>query len=135
MIKAFVASLLAALSLSCASCTAPVLPAPRVLGKITVTIDPKVRPTRATVKLAHEVTIVLPAAHPDGYVWQIAQHNPDTLQQLSEIVVPADTGGASTVSFITRRTGRTRLLFTLVPAAAEAAVVPADVQEVQVTIE
>jgi len=133
MKKAFIASLLTALSLSCASCTAPVPPPVRALGKVTINVDPLIRPTRATVKLGYQITIVLPPAEPAGNVWQIAQHNPATLQQLSEI--HADATGLPSVSFLVRRTGTTRVLFTLVPVTGASDVEPIDMRDVQVTVE
>jgi len=133
MKKAFIASLLTALSLSCASCTAPVPPPVRVLGKVTINVDPLIRPTRATVKIGYELTIVLPAAETAGLGWQIAQHNPATLEQRSEI--HADAAGLPSVSFLARRTGTTRVLFTLVPVTGASEVEPTDVRDVQVTVE
>ncbi len=128
MKRAFVASLLTALSMSCASCTAPVTPPVQALGKVTINVEPLIRPTRAKVKLGYELTIILPPAEPAGNVWQIAQHNPATLVQRSEI--HAGAAGLPSVSFLVRRTGATRVLFTLVPVAGASEVQPVDVRDV-----
>jgi hypothetical protein len=127
----FVTLALAALWFGCAGCATT--PPKRVAaGKVTVRTDPAVNPTRATVKLAYEVTIVLGRSRP-GYGWQIAQHNAGTLQQVKDFTTNTD--GETSVAFLTLRGGLTRVLFTLLPVNSPAESQPADVEEVQLLIE
>ena len=128
---AFVLALVMALSGAGCATTPPEL---KPNGKVTITVDAAVRPTRATAKLGNEIVIVLPPPDPAGYRWQIAQHNANILKQLTEIV-PGGPAGESTISFMAIRSGGTRLLFALVPANAGNEVEPAGVQEIQVFIE
>jgi hypothetical protein len=131
--KSFTRSVLAALSLFCASCASG--PAELMItGKVTVKVDPSVRPTRATAGVANEVTVILPAETP-GYQWQIAQHNSNTLRQLTEIVPVPDSPGEAMISFLTLRNGLTRVMFTLVPTAEGPVVTPADLQEIELIID
>ena len=132
MKKVFIRLAFAALGLGLADC-ATRLPPRVVAGKVTVRTDPAVKPTRATVKLANEVTLVLRPARAPGYVWQIAQHNANTLQQVKDIGTNAE--GETTVAFLTLRSGLTRILFTLIPANSPNESQPADVEEVQLQIE
>ncbi len=132
MKKVFIRLAFAALCLGLAGC-ATRLPPRVVAGKMTVRTDPAVKPTRATVKLANEVTIVLRPARVPGYVWQIAQHNSNTLKQVKDITTNAE--GETTVAFVTLRSGTTRVLFTLLPANNPNESQPADVEDVQLQIE
>ena len=132
--KSLTRSVLAALSLSCAGC-ASVPPELMISGKVTIKVDPSVRPTRATAGGANEVIVILPAAETPGYRWQIAQHNSNTLRQLTEIVPVPDSPGEAMISFLTLRNGLTRVMFTLVPTTERPVVTPADLQEVQLTID
>jgi hypothetical protein len=124
---------LAAVALSGGGCaSAPKAPQP--IGKAVIKIDPDVRPTKATVQVANEVVVVLPPGRP-GDTWRITQHNAVTLRQLTDIVPAPDGSGEFTISFMAMRSGLTRLLFALVPAASGTGVAPADMREIQLTIE
>jgi hypothetical protein len=131
--KAISFSFLAALSVVLAGCeNAPKPPQP--VGKAIVEVQRDVRPTKATVQPANEVVVVLPPAQP-GQIWQITQHNPVTLRQLTDITPATDGSANFTVSFMAMRSGNTRLLFALVPNAGRTGVAPADIREVQIAIE
>jgi hypothetical protein len=139
--KAFYSSFLIALSGACAGCASGP-PEMKPVGKAVVRVVPEQNPTQATVQLANEVAIVLPPARP-GYEWQIVQHNAATLQQLTGIVPAPDATGEFTVSFMATRVtqgesgarGATRLLFALVPSANQGGAEPADVRDIQITVE
>jgi hypothetical protein len=139
--KAFYSSFLIALSGACAGCaTGP--PEMKPMGKAVVRVIPELNPTQATVQLANEVAIVLPAPQ-SGYEWQIVQHNTATLRQLTEIVPTNDGTGEYSVSFMTLRLtqgesgsrGATRLLFALVPTDNKTGAQPADIRDIQITVE
>jgi predicted secreted protein len=132
MKKVLVGMILAATAYAVIGC-ATKLPQRVVAGHDVVRADPAVKPTRATVKIAHEVKIVLRPPKTPGYVWQIAQHNSLTLEQKTDIVTNAD--GETSVSFLALRNGTTRVLFTLVPPNSPAESQPEDVEDVQLKIE
>jgi hypothetical protein len=132
MKKVLIALAVATLVCGGAGC-ATKLPARVIAGHDVVRADPAVKPTRATVKVAHEVKIVLRPPKTPGYVWEIAQHNSLTLEQKTDIVTNAD--GETSVSFLALRNGTTRVLFTLVPPNSPAESQPEDVEDVQLKIE
>lgn len=132
MKRVLVAFFLAAMALACAGCGTPAAKEV-ILGRTTVRADSAAKVTRATVKLAHEVTIVLRPPRTPGYVWQIAQHNSAALRQKTEVAT--NPAGETTVAFLTLRTGLTRIMFALVPPNGPAEAEPADVEDVQLTIE
>ncbi len=125
--------LLAALSCLGAGC-ATTTPALVPLGKATVTVDPAARPTQAKAQIMNEVIVVLAPPDRAGYVWQITQHNSETLRQLSPLT-PREPSGESIVSFLALRSGRTRILFALVPPTEKAEMDPVDVREIDLTID
>jgi hypothetical protein len=132
--KALLLSFLTALSGTCAGCvTRP--PELKPVGKATVRASREVRPTRATVQMANEVTILLPAPNPPGYVWQIAQHDVNALKQLTGLVPAADPPGAMAISFLALRPGVTRVLFALVPPGPRPERESAEMQDIQLVIE
>jgi hypothetical protein len=133
--KALLISLLVALSGACAGCATKV-PELKPVGKATVSVTGDERTTRATVRAANEVVILLPAPKPPGHIWQIAQHNSNSLKQLTEVTPAAGPAGESSVSFMALRAGvRTTVLFALVPPNRAGEVEPADVREIQLVIE
>jgi hypothetical protein len=126
-------ALLVALSCIGAGC-ATTTPALVPTGKATVTVDPAARPTRAKAQVMNEVIVVVPPPVRAGYVWQITQHNSDTLRQLTPLTA-MEPSGESIVSFLALRSSRTRILFALVPPTEKAEMDPVDVQEIDLTIE
>lgn len=107
----------------------------KALGSVTVKVDPLNRRTVAKMPFANEVTLVLPPAHPPGYVWQISAHDSRFLQQRTEITAAADPAKGSTVSFLALRMGVTRLRFVLVESAVKTETAPTDFREVELTIQ
>lgn len=107
----------------------------KALGSVTVKVDASNRRTVAKMQFANEVTLVLPPAHPPGYVWQISAHDSRFLKQRTEITAAADPAKGSTVSFLALRMGVTRLRFVLVESAVKAETDPTDFREVELTIQ
>jgi hypothetical protein len=134
-------SFLIALGGACAGCaTTP--PEMQPVGKAMVRVVREENPTQAAVQLANEVIVILPPPLA-GHEWQIIQHNPATLRQLTDVVPSAEGTGEFSVSFMAVRLtqgesgarGATRLMFALVPSPNPTGAQPADVREIQLTVE
>ena len=121
--------------LTLAGCSTPKSAELKAVGSATVRVDPENRRTLAKVRLANDVTLVLPPANPPGYVWLIAAHDSRFLHQRTEIMTAADPAKGSTVTFIAVRLGVTRLRFVLVESAEKTETNPTDFREVELTIQ
>ena len=122
-----------AVALALASCHSAPEPA-QAAETTTIGLDAAGPRTTAAVEFGHQVKIQLPPAIP-GHAWQIAAHDWRFLKQVSE-PAPSNAGdGAWSVSFLTQRTGTTRLRFVLAPATAGREAELADSREIVLTIQ
>ena len=94
--------------------------------------DQKIVQERARVHTP--VTITLPPAR-DGHAWQISSADTRYLSQTSEFKAGTSAEEGASISFLTRRSGRTRVLFVLVPVADRRSADPVDQLELILTIE
>ncbi|MDO8545342.1 MAG: hypothetical protein Q7S40_33290 [Opitutaceae bacterium] len=107
----FVLLALAAVLAGCASPTTEITP----VGQTRVAISSDDPFIEIHTRPIYELTLTLPPPNVPGYVWEIAAADPRYLKQTSTVApLPGGSGGA-TVTFVTLRTGRTRLRFFAIP--------------------
>ena len=86
------------------------------------------------VRVSTSVTVTLPPAQA-GLAWQISYTDTRYLPQTSEFRASTSAQEGPSISFLTRRSGRTRVLFVLVPTADRRTADPVDQLELILTIE
>lgn len=107
----------------------------KILGETRVTLLSTANEATVATKLKHALTLELPAPAEGGHVWELVAADARFLQQTTEVVSVAGGSGNSQISFLTLRTGRTRLRFLAVPPVPAPTVKPTDVYDVIVTID